>query len=136
MRAGPDGPLARITAASSSELQPGGLQLAILVVCVDRLVAAAKARLLEAAEWRREVALAEAVYRDRARTDTRRNLMRTVHVIGPQRSRQSVAGVVRDADGVFHVLVFDKAHDRPEHLFARDGHIRRDLIEDRRLDEP
>src|SRR5689334_3756859 len=77
----------------SVELQPGRLQLAILIVRVDRLVASAEAGLPEAAERRRQIALAEAVHGHGARADARRDLVRLVHIVGPQRCREAVARI-------------------------------------------
>jgi hypothetical protein len=62
--------------------------------------------------------------------------VRAVHVVGPQRRGQPVARIVGDPHRIVDVVVFDDADDRPEHLVARDAHLRRYLTENRRFDEP
>ena len=56
------------------DVDPDRLQLGVLVVREDRLVAPAEAGFLEAAEGRRDVPLAEAVHRHRAGPDLARRL--------------------------------------------------------------
>src|SRR5699024_2985026 len=58
----------RIAFRVVAEIQPDGLQFRVLVVGMNRVVAATKTRQFEAAERRGDVALAETVDGDRAGT--------------------------------------------------------------------
>src|SRR5208282_4527046 len=120
-------------AAASVQPDPGGLELGVLRERMDRLVAP-EARLLEAAEGGRHVALVEAVHPDHAGAQRLSGAVCGVDVARPHRGREAVDGVVADAHGLLRVLEGDGREHGPEDLLARDLHAVVDLVEHGRLD--
>src|SRR6516162_9485354 len=78
----------------SGEIEPDCLQLCVLIVRVDGVVATAEAGLLEAAEWRRDVSLAEGVDGDRAGLQRTRGAHRALAVGREDRGREPIVGIV------------------------------------------
>src|SRR5262249_27458945 len=122
--------------SGSAERDPDRLQLGVLIEGLEAVVAAAEARLLEAAERRRDVSLAVAVDADRPRPETAGEAGRGIAVVGEDRGGETVGRVVRDPQRLLLVVEADDRDDRSEDLLAGDGHLRGDGVEDRRLDEP
>src|SRR5215831_7204731 len=119
----------------SRQVYPDGLHLSILLMRFNTLVAATKAGLFEAAEWRRYIALGVAVDRYCAGIDPPRKLVSLPRVRGVKRRRQAIFGIVGQLDRVVVVPRFGYGQHRAKDLFAVDGHIGRDTVEHRRLDE-
>src|SRR5262245_24163952 len=81
---------------------------------------AAEAAALEAAERRRHPYGGVRVDREHARLDRPRDAERAAAVLGPDRAREAVLGVVRDPDRLGLVGEGDQGRHRPEDLLARD----------------
>ncbi len=94
-----------------------------------------KPGLLEAAERRGDVAVVEAVDPDDAGAQRSCEPMCTRDVARPDRGGEAVDRVVRDGDRLVLVDERDRGEDGAEDLLARDPHVVRDCVEDRRLDE-
>ncbi len=104
---------------------------------VDPLEAtlASKAALTRAAEAGSSIELLRAVDPPRSAVDLARDDVGLADVARPDRAGQAVLGVVRERDGLFGGA---EGHDRQhwaEDLLARDRVRRRDVEEERRLDE-
>ena len=102
-----------------------------------RLVVAAEARQLVAAERRRHVALGVGVDRRRRRPcSSRATRCATLRssVYSEAARPYGVSFAMRDRLGLG--LELDHRQDRPEDLLARDRHVVADVVEDRRRDEP
>ena len=80
------------------QIDPDGFQLGVLIMRVDRVVAAAKARLLVAAKRRGDVALAKAVDGHGARPDRPCAADGAFGVGGEDRGAEAVLGVIGDLD--------------------------------------
>src|SRR5690606_12593426 len=115
-----------------AEVDPGRLQLRVLIHGVQRLVPA-EAGLLVAAEGRGDVAGVEAVDPDDAGPQRAGRPVRLGDVAGPHRGGQAVDGVVADPDRLVDVLHADGREHRPEDLFLGDLHPIVDVVEDGRL---
>src|SRR5690606_26951631 len=117
----------------SGKLDVGRLDLRVLVIGVQGLVAS-DAGLLVAAERHRDVAAIRVVDVDRTRPELARDAMGAVEIVGPERSLKPVDRVVGDAHGLFLVLEGDSRENRAEDFLLRNPHAVIDLVEDRRLD--
>src|SRR6056297_4237208 len=101
-------PLADAVGAAVGEVEPDGLELGILVMGMNRVVASAKAGLLVAAEGRGDVALAETVHGDGAGAQGARAAYGALGVGSEDRRGESVFRVIGHCDGL--VEAFYGAH--------------------------
>src|SRR5437660_13273 len=115
------------------EIEPGRLELGVLVQGVQRFVAP-DAGLLEATERDRNVIRIITVDVYGAGAQRARHAMRRRYLTCPYRRYQAVNHVVGDLDGLFYRLECDGRQHGPENLLARDRHARLNRIEHRRLD--
>src|SRR5207245_925408 len=100
----------------------------------DRLFAP-DARLLVAAEGHADPMLRRAVDPDKTGFDLRRQPVRAIEIVGPDRAGQSNVERVDALEQIVFVGPAQDAHDRPEDLLAGDPHVVGDVGEHRRLDE-
>ena len=110
--------------------EPRGLRLRVALEAVEALVARI-ARLLEAAEGLRHVALVEGVDPDDAGLDAAHEPECRVEVARPDAGREAVDRVVRDLDRLVRAVELDHRGDRSEDLLARDRHVVLDAREER-----
>src|SRR5262249_44708158 len=96
---------------------------------------AAEARLLVPAEGEARVVEVVGVDPDRARLQRLRRAERLLDVPRPDRGGEAVDRRVADRDGIALVLEGERREDRPKDLLARDRHLRRHAVEDRRLED-
>ena len=61
---------------------------------------------------------------------------RLVHILRVDRRRKPVLDVIRDLDGIRHVVAGDDRNHRPENFFLRDAHLGIDVDEHGRFQEP
>lgn len=94
------------------------------------------AALLEANTWRLHKAAAVLVHDDPTGFESAGNAVDTTNVAAPDAGRQTIVGIVRDANGVRLVLKPDDSEYGPKDLLTRDLHIVADAQVDGRLDEP
>src|SRR3984957_8819989 len=117
----------------SSQIDPGGLELGVLVESMQRFVAA-EARLLEAAKRHRDVLGVVAIDVHHAGAQRARSAMRSGEVARPDRRGQTITGVVGDSKRLLQIAEAQGGQHRPEDLFARDAHLWFNAIEYGRLD--
>src|SRR5262249_13082076 len=118
----------------SGQVHPDRLDLRVFLEGVVAALAA-EARLLVAAEGEARVVEVVGVDPDRARLQRLRRAQRLLGVSRPDTGRDAVDRRVADRDGIGLVLERERREDRPEDLLARDRHLRRHAVEDRRLEE-
>src|SRR5262249_21326698 len=108
-----------------------------LRVLLERVVTAlaAEPRLLVAAERQARIVEVVGVDPDRSRLERARGAQGLLDVARPDRRGEPVDRGVADRDGLLLVLERERGEDRSEDLLARDRHLRRDAVEDRRLEE-
>ena len=127
----------RLLPISSAERDPDRLLLGVLLERLEALVAAAEARLLVAAERRRDVALGVGVHADRAGAERPRDADRRVEVRRVHRGREAVAwSRWRGAIASSSVVERDRSRCTGPKISSRAIVIvLRDVVEDRRRDE-
>src|SRR5262249_53404039 len=106
----------------SADVDPDRLPVGELVERVNRLFAA-EARLLEAAERRRDVARVERVDPDDASPDRSGIAVSLADVTRPDCRREAVDRVVGDLERVLVLGEADRRQHRPEDLLLRDPHV-------------
>lgn len=116
-------------------VDPNGLQLGVLVVGPNGLVATAEARLLVTTERRRGIILAKAVQCYHAGTDFTGQAQRVAQAAGIDRSGQTVDAVVGDFDRFVHGLEAGHAQYRPEGLLQELFALATHAVDDSRLHE-
>src|SRR5206468_4506929 len=91
--------------------------------------------LLDASEGRRRIELVVRIDPDRPGAQGLRRAVRLLDVARPDTGAQSVERIVRLFEDLVEALEADHRKNRAEDLLARDLHLIRDAVENRRLDE-
>ena len=115
------------------KVDPGRLELGVLVERVQRLVAAGS-RLLEAAEGDGDVVGVVTVHVNHPGAERLRDPVRLADVARPDRGCQPVFDTVADAHGLVGILHRDGGQHRAEDLLSRDAHVCLHVRKDRRSD--
>src|SRR5882762_2648950 len=119
---------------SSGQIEPGRLQLGVLLERVQRLVAA-DSRLLESTEWHGDVVRVITVDENSSGPQRFGRAMGDGDVARPYGSYEPVDHIISNLDRLVDSLERDRGQHRPKNLLTRNRHARPNAIKHRRLDK-